>query len=254
MISNSWEKDLYTIAHEQAQYFIPQIETKIMNEGWASYWHHKILNELELPQELHLEFLVHHNQVVRPHPGGINPYHLGFKIWEDLVRRHDEPTPDENEHYGKPTKSGHEAILETRQVDRDSSFLRRFLTEELMHEMDLFEHERKGDERVVSRISDEDNWQQVKQTLLRNVGMASVPVIRIIDADFGHNRMLLLRHEHDGRDLDLEYAEKTLCYVHQLWGRKVHLETIADQKGVLLTYDENGFDRKEQPKPAAASA
>jgi len=64
-----WEKDLLTIVHEQANYFIPQIETKIMNEGWASYWHREILNSLELPQELHLEFVVRHNQVVRPIPG-----------------------------------------------------------------------------------------------------------------------------------------------------------------------------------------
>ena len=58
-----------------------------MNEGWASYWHREILNALELPQELHLEFLVRHNQVVRPHPGGLNPYHLGLKVWDDIKRR-----------------------------------------------------------------------------------------------------------------------------------------------------------------------
>ncbi len=86
-----WEQDVLTIVHEEAQYFLPQIETKIMNEGWASYWHHKIMNSLELPQEIHLEFLVRHNQVVCPHPGGINPYHVGFKIWHDIERRFDEP-------------------------------------------------------------------------------------------------------------------------------------------------------------------
>lgn len=61
-----------------------------MNEGWASYWHHKILNELNLPQGMHLEFLVRHNQVLRPHPGGLNPYHLGFVMWHDIERRWNE--------------------------------------------------------------------------------------------------------------------------------------------------------------------
>ena len=88
-----WEKDLLTIVHEEAQYFIPQIETKIMNEGWASYWHKQILDSLELPADLGIEFLVRHNQVVRPHEGGINPYHLGLRIWEDLRRRYDEAPP-----------------------------------------------------------------------------------------------------------------------------------------------------------------
>src|SRR5215470_17030758 len=92
-----WEKDLLTIVHEEAQYFIPQIETKIMNEGWASFWHKRILEALELPQSLKIEFLVRHNQVVRPIPGGLNPYHLGLRLWEDIERRGDRPTADERE-------------------------------------------------------------------------------------------------------------------------------------------------------------
>ena len=89
-------EDLLTIA-TGAPYFIPQIETKIMNEGWASFFHKRILDALQLPQELHLEFLVRHNQVVRPIPGSLNPYHLGLKLWEDIERRGDHPTPDERE-------------------------------------------------------------------------------------------------------------------------------------------------------------
>ncbi len=92
-----WEKDLFTIVHEEAQYFVPQIETKIMNEGWASFWHKRILEALELPQELHLEFLVRHTQVLRPSPGGLNPYHVGMKIWEDIEKRWDHPADPEKE-------------------------------------------------------------------------------------------------------------------------------------------------------------
>ncbi|HEX2225783.1 MAG TPA: SpoVR family protein, partial [Candidatus Binatia bacterium] len=90
-----WEKDLLTIVHDEAQYFIPQMETKIMNEGWASFWHKRILEELDLPQSLHLEFIVRHTQVLRPHPGGLNPYHVGMKIWEDIERRWKHPDPEE---------------------------------------------------------------------------------------------------------------------------------------------------------------
>lgn len=241
---SEWEKDLLTIVHEREQYFIPQIETKIMNEGWASYWHREIMNSLKLPQDLHLEFLVRHNQVVRPFPRGLNPYHLGLKIWDDIKRRHDNPTPEEIEKYGKPTKTGTQAIFEAREVDRDVSFLRRFLTEELMREMDMFQYEPRGDELVISKVSDKDDWREVKETLLKNVGMGSVPVIKIEDADYGHNRTLYLKHYHDGRDLQLEYAERTLAHLQQLWGHEVILETAVNGKKVLLSYSEKGFATK----------
>src|SRR6266571_5227214 len=242
---SEWERDLLSIAHEEAQYFIPQIETKIMNEGWASYWHREILNSLHLPQDLHLEFLVRHNQVVRPFPrGSLNPYHLGLKVWDDIKRRHDEPTREEIEKYGKPTKPGIQAIFEAREEDRDISFLRRFLTEELMREMDMFQYEPRGDELVISKVSDKDSWREVKETLLKNVGMGSVPVIKIEDADYNHNRALYLKHSHDSRDLQLEYAERTLAYLHQLWGHEVILETVVNGKKVLLSYSDKGFSTK----------
>ncbi len=241
---SEWEKDLLTIVHERERYFLPQIETKIMNEGWASFWHREILNSLHLPQELHLEFLVRHNQVVRPFPRGLNPYYLGLRLWDDIKRRHDDPTPEEIEKYGKPTKTGMQAIFEVREVDRDASFLRRFLTEELMRDMDMFQYEPRGEEMVVSKVSDQDGWREVKETLIKNVGLGTVPVIKIEDADHGHNRVLYMRHHHDGRDLQLEYAERTLAYIQRLWGHEVMVETAVNGKKVLLSYSDKGFSTR----------
>lgn len=236
-----WEKDLLTIVHEEACYFLPQIETKIMNEGWASYWHREIMNSLELPQELHLEFLVRHNQVVRPHPGSINPYHLGLRVWDEIDRSHDEPTPDEREASGPEGRSPRAMMFEVREVDRDASFLRRFMNEAVMRDLDLFEYEKADDKLVVSKVSNEEHWREVKETLLRGVGMGSTPVIRVTDADYGDKRTLYLEHEHEGRDLQLEYAEKTLMHLHELWGRETILATMLDEKPVHLRYDEDGF-------------
>lgn len=239
---SEWEKDLLTIVHEREQYFIPQIETKIMNEGWASFWHREIVNSLHLPQDLHLEFLVRHNQVVRPFSrGGLNPYHLGLKIWDDIKRRHDNPTQEELEKYGPPTQTGMQAIFAVREVDRDVSFLRRFLTEDLMREMDLFQYEPRGNEQVISKVADKDGWREVKNTLLKNVGMATVPGITVEDADYGRNRILYLRHAHDGRDLQFEYAERTMAHLHKLWGQETLLETILEGKKVVLSYSDKGF-------------
>jgi len=234
-----WEKDLLTIVHEQAQYFIPQIETKIMNEGWASFWHKRILDSLELPQNLHLEFLVRHTQVLRPAPGGLNPYHVGMKVWEDIERRWDHPSAEEEREYGPKTKGGKEKLFEVREVERDASFLRRYLTEELMRELNLFEYRTRGNEQVVSRVADSENWRQIKETLIQNIGTGAVPVIKVEDSDYKNNRTLFLRHYHDGRDLQLEYAEKTLHYLQQLWGREVALETTVDNRKSLLTYFDN---------------
>ena len=77
-----WEQDLIEIVMDEASYFLPQIQTKIMNEGWASFWHYRLMGELDLPDSLHIPFLKSHNQVIRPHVGGLNPYHLGFYLFK----------------------------------------------------------------------------------------------------------------------------------------------------------------------------
>jgi stage V sporulation protein R len=234
-----WEKDLLTIVHEQAQYFIPQIETKIMNEGWASFWHKRILEALELPQGLRMEFFVRHTQVLSPNPGGINPYHLGMKVWENIEKRWTDPDPEEEKEFGPKKKTAQEKLMEVREVERDSSFLRRYLTEGLIRELNLFEYQSRGNEKVVSRVADEESWQAIKETLLRNVGTGTIPVIKIEDADYNNQRALFLKHYHDGRDLQVEYAEKTLQYLRQLWRRDVVLETEINDKKSLLCYSDD---------------
>lgn len=237
-----WKRDILRIVDEQARYFIPQIETKIMNEGWASFWHHRIMNDLDLPEGYHLEFLVRHNQVLRPHPGSINPYHLGFKVWHDIVDRwNDGRTGREFEPPAAKWSGdefiespGYKKMMEVRESDRDQSFLRRFLTEELMRELNLFQHEKRGKDRVITKVADEENWQDIKENLVRGVGMSSFPVIKILDADFGKNRTLYLQHQFDGRELLLEYSEATLKYCETLWERQVVLETHINNKNVIL--------------------
>ena len=239
-----WEKDLLTIVDEEAKYFIPMIETKIMNEGWASYWHKRILESLDLDQGLRIEFIVRHNQVVRPIPGQTQPLSSGSAGLEDLYRRYTNPTPEEIKRDGAPNKSADEKLFEARDVERDSSFLRRYLTEDLMREMDLFQYEPRGEDLVISKVADDEGWKTVKEQLIRNIGTATIPVIKVEDADFGQNRTLYVRHYHDGRDLHLEYAEKTLAYLYRLWGRECILETSIQSKRSLLCFNDRGFSAK----------
>jgi stage V sporulation protein R len=136
-------------------------------------------------------------------------------------------------------KSANEKLFEAREVERDSSFLRRYLTEDLIRELNLFEYKARGNEQVVSHVADDESWQHIKDTLIRNVGTGTIPVIKVVDSDYQSNRTLLLQHDHDGRDLQLEYAEKTLQYVQQLWGRDVAMETVLDNHRTLLTFSGN---------------
>jgi stage V sporulation protein R len=231
---HDWQRDLLTIVDEEACYFLPQIETKIMNEGWASFWHHRIMNRIDLPQELHLEFLVRHNQVVCPHPGGLNPYHVGYEIWRDIERRFG----------GEGSAEARAKMFEVRESDRDAAFLRRFLTEELCRELDLFSWRPRGEHLVVDAVSDEEHWAEIRNALLRQIGTGGMPVIKIKDADHKGSRGLYLVHEHDGRDLDIGNSEKTLSHLRRLWKGKVFLETKLKGKPALLSEGPDGFDAK----------
>ncbi len=215
-----WEKDILSIVREEAQYFIPQIETKIMNEGWASFWHYTILTKLELPQNLHFEFLRKHNEVIRPLKSSINPYYIGFKIIENLYNT-----------------QGKDKIFEVRENERDQSFIRRYLTQELCGEMNLFEYIATGSDYMISEVSDEEGWKKVRDTLCNTVGIGSIPTIKVTEWSSKDNT-LILEHEFDGRELELGYAYETLKHLVDLWKGKVVLTTHLEEKKKNIACDE----------------
>lgn len=216
-----WEKDIMTIVSEENQYFMPQIETKIMNEGWASFWHYKILNQLELPQGLHIEFLNRHNQVIKPFLGRINPYYIGFKIFEDIEKR-----------YGK------EKLFEVRKMERDTSFILKYLTQEMCEEMNLFQYGKKFNTYIVEEVSDDDGWKIIRNNLAVSVGLGGVPCIKVEDIA-KRDHILLLSHEYDGRELELNYAVETIKYISTLWGGKVILRTVTGNEEKVIICDED---------------
>lgn len=217
-----WEKNILKIVKRETKYFIPQIETKIMNEGWASFWHYNILKSLNLDGGLHFEFLKRHNDVVAPILGGLNPYYIGFKVFEDIDKRY-----------------GREKIFEVRKTERDSSFLRKYLTKELCEELNLFEYSKKNFDYIVKEVSDEEGWSEIRNSLADTCGVASIPYIRVVELN-RRDLSLTLEHCFDGRELELGYAKETLKYVHDLWGYKVKLITkTRDGKDVELVCNED---------------
>lgn len=210
---DEWQRDIVMIVAEQSRYFTPQIETKIMNEGWASWWHYQILQSLDLSPSLQMEFLKTHNSVIAPNQGGLNPYYIGFKIWESLAIKYE---------------NNLERLFQIREVERDASFIRNYLTFDLCRELNLFEYQEEDRYYVVSEVSNEHGWSKIRNQLALLVGYGSIPSIIVEDVQRS-DHTLTLEHVYDGRELHLTYASETLKHIQTLWGGKVILKTILNE-------------------------
>ncbi|GCE05623.1 SpoVR family protein [Dictyobacter aurantiacus] len=232
-----WQRDVIEIVRTEMLYFIPQMQTKVMNEGWASIWHSRIMRQLGdrgvITDSETVEFAQLHSGVLTPSRTSLNPYYIGFKIFEDIERRWDNPTREEQDRLGRKPGQGKQKIFEVRELDNDVSFLRNYLTEDLVKDLDLYLYKKEGDEWVIA----EKNWQKVRDTIVANMTNFGHPYLVVDNGDYHGNRELYLTHLFEGQELDLNYAEKTLQHVYMLWGRPVHLETVYEGKRILLTYD-----------------
>ncbi|MEE1072045.1 MAG: SpoVR family protein [Cellulosilyticum sp.] len=204
-----WQRDILQIVGEESQYFYPQIETKIINEGWATFCHYNILKQLNLPQEMAFEFYKVHNGVVCQTPGNLNPYYLGFKIWENLYKQNDEDF---------------KKLLPIREQERDASFIRKYLTLEIALEANLCQFQEEERYYIISEVADSEGYKQIRNTLANEVGMGGMPIVQVKEVIQAENT-LILEHVEDGRELNLSYATETLKYVQTLWGGKVVLLT-----------------------------
>jgi stage V sporulation protein R len=236
-----WQRDIMSMVHDEMLYFVPQMQTKIMNEGFASFFHSRIMRELDLPDHEHVEFAELHSSVVSPHSGQLNPYYLGYKILEDIERRWDNPTAEERVKLGRKGGEGRAKIFEVRELENDVSFLRNYLTEDLCRELDLFVYELVDEEEWT--IS-EKKWDVVRDQLVGNMTNFGFPYIEVVDADYDRGRELFLSHRFEGAPLDLKYARKVLEHVFRLWGRTVHLETKVEGEPLVLSF--NGQDHHDR--------
>ncbi|OHR65204.1 stage V sporulation protein R [Bacillus sp. HMSC76G11] len=234
-----WQRDILTMMREEMLYFWPQLETKIMNEGWASFWHQRILRELDLTTDESIEFAKLNAGVVQPSRTGINPYYLGLKIFEDIEERYNNPTEDMIRRGVEPN-SGREKMFEVREVESDLSFIRNYMTKDLVTREDMYLFQKQGrDYKVVDK-----EWEHVRDQLINMRVNGGFPYITVNDGDYLKNNELYLKHWYEDIELDLKYLEKVLPYIHQLWGRTVHMESILEGKPVLFTYDGKAIHRK----------
>ncbi|AIZ59575.1 SpoVR family protein [Bacillus safensis] len=234
-----WQRDVLTMLREEMLYFWPQLETKIMNEGWASYWHQRIMRELDLDSSESIEFAKLNAGVVQPSKTGINPYYLGLKIFEDIEERYDNPC-EELKKAGVTEGSGRSKMFEVREIESDISFIRNYLTKDLVMREDLYLFQKQGrDYKVIDK-----EWKAVRDQLVSMRVNGGFPYLTVIDGDYLKNNELYIKHWYEGIELDLKYLEKVLPYLYQLWGRSVHIESVLEGKEVMFSYDGKGVHRK----------
>jgi len=186
---------------------------------------------MDLTSEETIEFAKLNSSVVVPSRHTLNPYYLGLKIFEDIEKRWDNPTEEEKRRFGRKPGKGREKIFEVRELDSDQSFLRNYLTKDLVKELDLYVFEKKGPE---WKITDK-TWENIRDQLVYSKVNGGFPTLQVVDGDYLGNGELYIQHQYEGEELDLKYVERTLPHVVSLWGKTVHLQTVVEGKRIVFT-------------------
>jgi stage V sporulation protein R len=248
----NWQRDVLDIIREEAYYFAPQRQTKIMNEGWAVFAHTHLMTEKAMTPDELIDYADHHSGVVATASGRLNPYKLGFELFRDLEDRWDrgafgpeyEACTDQQvrRQWDKQLGLGRQKVFEVRRIYNDIGFIDEFLTEDFAREQKLFTfayNDEEGQYEIASR-----KFQAIKHQLLFQLTNFGQPIIEVVDGNHGNRGELYLRHCHEGIDLDVPFARDTLRNLYTVWGRPVHIETHAEGEGrILFSHRSDGGSR-----------
>ncbi len=259
-----WQRDVVDIVRDHSLYFYPQRRTKIMNEGWAAFWHKRIMREMsergEITPAENEAWWKLHSGVVAPNPRQLNPYYLGMKMFEYIEDYYNGQLTDKETDYlereGITTYPRYDGPLkdspamphlrDAMMYNDDQSFIRNHFNKIIADRMEMyiFEEVPTGTGEVKRVVSD-NSWEKIRYMLTRQMENNGQPLISVTDGDYNHAGELYLYHESDGRILDQKYVGKTLPYLHNLWGRTVHLETKdTDGKTVVYNYDGKAISQR----------
>jgi len=240
-----WQLDVLSIIRDEAYYFAPQAQTKIMNEGWASYWHSTIMTRQGLEPGDVVNYCDHHSGTLATSPNKLNPYKLGIELYRDIEDRWNkgrfgkeyEECDDRVEKSNWDTKAGlgREKIFEVRKIHNDLTFIDEFLTLEFCREYKLFSfgYNPSSDAYEIESRA----FPKVKQQLLFSLTNVGRPIIAVRDGNYKNRGELFLEHRFNGVELKTNYALDTLVNLHRLWRRPIHIETVLDGTRTILSYD-----------------
>lgn len=246
-----WQRELIRIARKISQYFYPQKQTKVMNEGWATFWHYTLINELytegKISEGAMLEFLQAHTNVVyqpdydSPRYNGINPYALGFNMFRDIRRICEAPTEEDKRWFPDIAGSDWVKTLDYAMRNfKDESFIQQFLSPKVMRDMHLFALENDSSKPYleISAIHNDSGYQRVRETLAAQHNLGNLePNIQVFSINTQGDRSMTLRHYmHCERSLEKENAQAVLEHVRKLWKFDVTLESVDVNDKVMTSY------------------
>lgn len=240
-----WQRDVLSIVREEAYYFAPQGQTKIMNEGWAVYWHSKIMTEFALADSEVVDYADHYAGVTATSGRSLNPYKIGVELMRHIEERWNRgqfgidyvhcDDPAVRRAWNRNTNKGREKIFEVRKFHNDITFIDEFLTEDFCEDAKLFNwmtDRRTGDQVIQDRV-----FPQIKSSILDSLTNFGQPIIDVWDGNFRNRGELLLKHSHHGKDLKLDWAQEVLSNLQKVWSRPVNLSTILEGEEKLLVVD-----------------
>jgi spore cortex formation protein SpoVR/YcgB (stage V sporulation) len=240
-----WEREIVRIVRKTAQYFYPQRQTKVMNEGWATFWHYTLLNTLYdeglVNDGFILEILQSHTNVIfqpeydSPFYSGINPYTLGYAMFTDIRRICESPTDEDRRFFPEIAgKDWLDTVHHAMENFKDESFILQFLSPEVIRKLKLFNilDDDKSREIEVTAIHDDQGYLRVREELADQYNLSKQePNIQVFEVDLRGNRSLTLQHiQHDRVPLEKENATDVLKHLHHLWRFDVRLDSIQDEK------------------------
>ncbi|HNH34330.1 MAG TPA: SpoVR family protein [Rhodocyclaceae bacterium] len=254
----TWQREVVRIVRKIGQYFYPQRQTQVMNEGWATYWHYTLLNRLYdeglVTDRFMIEFLQSHTNVIHQPPynskwySGINPYALGFAMWRDIRRICEEPTDEDRYWFPDIAGSDWRATFDFAMKNfKDESFIAQYLSPKLMRDFRLFAV--LDDDHLpklrISAIHDERGYRAIREGLSEQYNLGNrEPDIQVWDVDVRGDRSLTLRHlQHHRRPL-ADNLDQMLTHVTRLWGFNVRLETVFDDGRVAMTRERAAEKRR----------
>jgi stage V sporulation protein R len=240
-----WEREILAVIREEAYYFVPQMQTKIMNEGWASYHHSRLMTERVCDWSEIVDYSENNAAVMSTSGGRLNPYKLGVELFRSIEERWNKgqfgreweecDDLDVKKNWDLRLGLGREKIFEVRALYNDVTFIDEFLTTEfaIEHKLFTFAWSNRNERYEI----DSREFRAIKEKLLFQLTNFGNPFIYVQDANFENRGELLLSHDHRGVDLRSDYARDTLAALVRLWRRPVCLATQLDNKKVLLRFD-----------------
>ena len=240
-----WERDVLEVIREEAYYFVPQMQTKIMNEGWASYWHSRLMTEKICDASEIVDYAERNASVLATSGGRLNPYKLGVELFRHIEERWNRgqfgreweecDSLEQKRSWNLRLGLGRARIFEVRSLYSDVTFIDEFLTPEFCADQKLFgfDWSSRNDRWEISTRE----FKQVKEKLLFQLTNAGSPFIAVEDANADNRGELLLRHDHQGVDLRVDWARETLRALVRVWKRPVAVATVVDGKPTMVRFD-----------------